>query len=100
MKTVDGEWVDVLLEDKKKIGMLIAIGHYSSTEAKTPEYFTIGWAKCHAIEKFDRERAFDIAIGRAMTGADIAESPKSYKKKIVEFHERAEKYFYKNAVVK
>jgi len=54
----------------------------------------IGWSKVHTqLDKFNKERGEEIAIGRAIKAKDLIYIPLSFDKKMDDFIERCRKYY-------
>jgi hypothetical protein len=70
----------------QRIGVLLAF-------KKDEHELAIGWSKCNKLDQFDRTRAVEIAIGRALRGT-AALPPRVVVKKLKEFEDRAKRYFF------
>jgi len=73
----------------KKVGMLIAT-------AFREDSFGVGYSLCNTkLDKFDKQRAVQIAFGRAYKNAngDALEIPQSIRDEYALFYCRATKYF-------
>lgn len=54
----------------------------------------IGWSKAHSkFDKFDKNRAEEIALDRAIKMKDFDEAPVSLKKDMKKFVKRCQKYY-------
>jgi hypothetical protein len=83
------------VRNKKNIplGVLVAI--------KTPEGFRIGYSLCNKKDRFNKNMALKIAIGRAGFGLELGSGesyPPSYpphpvRKMISAFYDRCKKYY-------
>lgn len=67
-------------------GVLVAV-KISDTE------FSIGHASCRKNEKFNRDRALEIALGRAFTGFDPSTASYEVEQALPEFIARCQKYY-------
>jgi hypothetical protein len=53
----------------------------------------VGWSLCHlSLDKFDKERAYQIALNRAVTGS-VVPVPHSQREAYNKVVERATRYF-------
>lgn len=69
---------------QKRIGVMYAY--------KDDKNIKIGWSKCNKLDRFNRERGLEIAIGRAVEGSEVAQ-PRAVRKQLQEFTDRAHRYF-------
>jgi len=68
-------------------GVLVAVKMDSS-------YF-VGWSYCRKTDRFTKERAIDIAVGRAMSGTALTtdQMPHQLSRHLPIFIERCRKYY-------
>ena len=66
----------------KKVGVVVATGKYN-----------IGYSLCNKLDKFNKERALEIATGRAKVHDFQGEVPDSIKDTFFEMQDRASHYF-------
>lgn len=82
---------DILVEyyrDKKGApkGVVVAI-KYNATRT------SIGWSMCHPLDVFDKERALQMATGRALNAGGNTRVPMSLKPLVSRMAARSIKYF-------
>jgi hypothetical protein len=58
------KYVRDLHNQSRLVGCVVAIGSDK-----------IGWSQCNPVDKFDKQRALKIAIGRAQTGSNVRPHP-------------------------
>ena len=75
---------------RKRIGLVVA--------EKLDGVIHLGWSKCSSHDKFDLERAREIAYGRLITGTNMA-LPASFKHFMPDFILRCKKYYKVDEVV-
>jgi hypothetical protein len=79
------------VRNKKNIplGVLVAV--------KTPEGFRIGYSLCNKKDRFNKNMALKIAIGRAGFGLELGSGesypPHPVRKMIPAFYDRCKKYY-------
>jgi hypothetical protein len=68
-------------------GVLVAV--------KTELSYWVGWSYCRKTDRFTKERAIDIAIGRAMAGTALLtdQMPQQLSRDFPVFIERCKKYY-------
>lgn len=81
-----------------------AIGSMAAVLHEDDHKVVIGWSLCHKLDKrkdkFNSDRAIEIALGRATAGRSTTPMPRSIAKKVKQFAERAKKYYkVENAVI-
>jgi len=69
---------------RRKVGMLVA--------TTIRDEIVVGYSLCCPQDEFDREKAFGIAIGRALS-PHVSPCPPSIYKDAIAFAERCERYF-------
>jgi len=59
-------------KQNQRIGVMVAIPDPES------HWYSVGWSKCnHWADSFNKEKALDIAFGRAQAHSDMSAMPKS-----------------------
>lgn len=76
----------------RKIGVLVGVPVYDSKG--TVMGFDMGFALCHKLDTFNRDKAMNIALGRALARRkDTLYVPHSIADDVKEFRSRCERYF-------
>lgn len=87
------------IRDKKnqKKGIVVAGLWFFGQTVKNPErQVKIGWSLCNEKDRFDKERAMTIAVGRAINGKsaeDCDHLPHTARNPVERMRERALRYF-------
>jgi hypothetical protein len=76
-------------------GVLVAVKTDSPKTSLLGQGRFIGWSYCRKTDRFTKERAIDIAVGRAMSGTafDDGQMPHQLSRHLPVFIERCRKYY-------
>jgi hypothetical protein len=76
-------------------GVLVAVKMDSSEFGALGQGRFIGWSYCRKTDRFTKERAIDIAVGRAMAGTalDDGQMPHQLSRHLPVFIQRCKKYY-------
>lgn len=76
----------------EKIGLILATSFFASPNDSDQKEVRLGWSMCCKKDRFDKERALQIARGRVVAGTD-KNVPHTLKPEFFKMVKRSERYF-------